>query len=317
MRVIVARKLTKVFRKRKTLPGLGGKIKSIFLPEYAEISAVNRVSFSVEEGEVLGFLGPNGAGKTTCIRMLCGILRPTSGKLRVLGKVPYLERKTLVKRIGAIFGHKSQLPLNLKAKDAVEIISMYYNVEKTDFEDRFWRYAAFLDVEDLVERRVRELSLGERMRFEIMASLIHDPEIIFMDEPTIGLDFVAKERIRSLVKGLGKTVVFTSHDALDIESVCSRVLVIHGGKIIADSTIDELRKMIPFKTAEIICERPIDSVPPGWERIGETAIKRKIKTFREVERALRTVEKFGVIDVTVSYPSLEEIFIKLYGGRGK
>jgi ABC-2 type transport system ATP-binding protein len=157
--------------------------------------------------------------------MLCGILHPSRGIIKVLGMNPQREREKVVRSIGALFGHKSQLPINLKAKDAVEIVSMYYDVEKIDFEERFWKLAKLLEIEELAERRVRTLSLGERMRFELIASLIHNPKILLLDEPTIGLDFAAKAKIRKLIRSLGKTVLFTSHDALDIEAICERVII--------------------------------------------------------------------------------------------
>jgi ABC-2 type transport system ATP-binding protein len=206
--------------------------------------------------------------------MLCGILHPSRGIIKVLGMNPQREREKVVRSIGALFGHKSQLPINLKAKDAVEIVSMYYDVEKIDFEERFWKLAKLLEIEELAERRVRTLSLGERMRFELIASLIHNPKILLLDEPTIGLDFAAKAKIRKLIRSLGKTVLFTSHDALDIEAICERVIIMDHGKILMDTSVSELRKLIPYRYAEIITELAIKKLPNGWEKIGEEVLIR-------------------------------------------
>ncbi len=312
MHAIEVKSVSKVFRKRKNERGIMGKIRSLLFPKYELVKAVDNVSFRVKKREVLGLLGPNGAGKTTLIRMICGILYPTEGEIKVLGMNPQKERKKVVQRLGAVFGHKSQLPLNLKAKDSIEIVAMMYNVEKSVFEKRFWKYAEILEVERLTERRIRELSLGERMRFEIMASLIHEPEILLLDEPTLGLDFVAKAKIRELVHSLKKTIIFTSHDAMDIEAVCKRVIILSKGRVIIDTSIQKLKKLIPYKYAEIVTERKMPFLPEGWEREGETLIKKRVSSFEEVEKVLPKLKRYGIADVVITYPSVEEVLVRVF-----
>jgi len=309
LKVVHVRNLTKTFKKK--LPGRRAFFGLFSFSKLKEIKALDRISFDIEKGEILGFLGPNGAGKTTCVRILCGILTPTSGRVRVFGKDPFKKRKEVVRRLGAVFGHRPQLPMNLKARDAVKVHSMYFDIPKTDFENRFEELIKLLGIDHLLERRIRELSLGERMRFEVTASLIHDPELVFLDEPTVGLDFEAKRRIRKFILSCGKTVLFTSHDALDIENICRRIILINQGKIVVDTDIEELKKLIPHKIAEIVCSKPVKP-PAGWELRGETVLRKRIKSFSEIERCMKKVRKYEIIDVTVTPPSIEEILLKLY-----
>ncbi len=304
------RNVVKRFRRER------GKRLGIW-PIYDYITAVDRVSFDVEEGEILGLLGPNGAGKTTTVRLIAGILCPDEGDIRVFGLDPRERRTDVVRRIGAVFGHKGQLPANLRARDAVHIISMYYDVGKEEFEERFWRYAEILGVEELANRRVRQLSLGERMRFEIMAALIHDPDLLILDEPTIGLDFPSKRRIRALIRELGKTVIFTSHDALDIEEVCDRVIVLNKGRIVLDTDIEGLRKLLGYKYVEIVLEREPYFVPEGWEILEGNRIRGKVTGWEDVSRILERVQDFGILDVTLTYPSIEEVLSHVYMDTGR
>ncbi len=306
MSAIEVYNLRKVFRKQT------GRRFLIF-PRYVPVIALDGISFSVGRKEIVGLLGPNGAGKTTTVRILSGILTPTQGEVKVLGKNPYEAREEVVRNIGVVFGHRPQLPLNLRAIDAVRVISMYYDVDEDSFEERFWRLAEEIGIEELVDRRVRQLSLGERMRFEIVASLIHDPKILILDEPTIGLDFPSKRKIREIIKKSGKTVLFTSHDALDIEEVCERVIILKKGKIVADTSVNKLRKLVGYKYAEIITERAAP-VPPGWERKAENIVFGRIYSMDELLAVLDELREYGIIDVSVHYPSIEEILARIYEG---
>ena len=308
--MITAKNLTKRFPKEVS--------KRFFLiPIYDYVTAVDHVSFSIGEGEIVGLLGPNGAGKTTTVRLITGILTPDDGEVRVMGLDPRKNRENVVRNIGAVFGHKGQLPGNLKVKDAVRVISMYYDVSREDFEDRFFKYADTLDVEDLVERRVRQLSLGERMRFEIMAALIHDPKILLLDEPTIGLDFPSKRKIRELIRQSGKTVIFTSHDAMDIEEVCDRVIILNKGRIVTDTTVRELKKILGYKYAEITTEKGIPSVPDGWERLEPNRIRGKVSSWDDVVKAANRLQEFGIVDVTLQYPNIEEVLEYVYSDTSR
>ncbi len=295
----------------KRFPREVGK-RFLIWPVYDYITAVDHISFDIEKGEILGLLGPNGAGKTTTVRLICGILAPDSGEVRVLGMDPRKERTKVVSHIGAVFGHKGQLPANLKVIDAVRVISMYYDVSKDEFEERFWKYAETLGVVDLAERRVRQLSLGERMRFEIIAALIHDPDILILDEPTIGLDFPSKKRIRDLIRNSGKTVIFTSHDAMDIEEVCERVIILNKGKIVVDTSVDELKKLLGYKYVEIVLEKEPYFVPESWQILEGNRLRGKVQSWDEVAEILERVKDFGILDVTLTYPSIEEVLTHVY-----
>ena len=300
----------------KRFPREVGK-RFLLWPVYDYVTAVDHISFEIEEGEIVGLLGPNGAGKTTTVRLICGILAPDGGKVRVFGLDPRKNREKVVARIGAVFGHKGQLPANLKVIDAVRVISMYYDVSKDEFEARFWKYAETLGVVELAERRVRQLSLGERMRFEIIAALIHDPDILILDEPTIGLDFPSKKRIRDLIRNSGKTVIFTSHDAMDIEEVCERVIILNKGKIVVDTDVESLRKMLGYKYVEIILEKEPYFVPKGWEIIEGTKLRGKVKDWEDVFDILEKMKDFNIIDVTLTYPSVEEVLTRVYTDSGR
>lgn len=300
----------------KRFPREVGK-RFLLWPVYDYVTAVDHITFDIEEGEIVGLLGPNGAGKTTTVRLICGILAPDGGKVRVFGLDPRKNREKVVARIGAVFGHKGQLPANLKVIDAVRVISMYYDVSKDEFEARFWKYAETLGVVELAERRVRQLSLGERMRFEIIAALIHDPDILILDEPTIGLDFPSKKRIRDLIRNSGKTVIFTSHDAMDIEEVCERVIILNKGKIVVDTDVESLRKMLGYKYVEIILEKEPYFVPKGWEIIEGTKLRGKVKDWEDVFDILEKMKDFNIIDVTLTYPSVEEVLTRVYTDSGR
>ncbi len=300
----------------KRFPREVGK-RFLLWPVYDYVTAVDHISFEIEEGEIVGLLGPNGAGKTTTVRLICGILAPDGGKVRVFGLDPRKNREKVVARIGAVFGHKGQLPANLKVIDAVRVISMYYDVSKDEFEARFWKYAETLGVVELAERRVRQLSLGERMRFEIIAALIHDPDILILDEPTIGLDFPSKKKIRDLIRNSGKTVIFTSHDAMDIEEVCERVIILNKGKIVVDTDVESLRKMLGYKYVEIILEKEPYFVPKGWEIIEGTKLRGKVKDWEDVFDILEKMKDFNIIDVTLTYPSVEEVLTRVYTDSGR
>ncbi len=308
--MITAKNLT------KRLPKEVGK-RFHLIPIYEYITAVDKISFSIEEGEIVGLLGPNGAGKTTTIRLVTGILTPDEGEVRVMGLDPKKNREKVVRNIGAVFGHKGQLPANLRAKDAVRIISMYYDVSREDFEERFNRYADILGVNELAERRVRQLSLGERMRFEIMAALIHDPKILLLDEPTIGLDFPSKRKIRELIRQSGKTVIFTSHDAMDIEEVCDRAIILNKGRIVADTTVKDLKKLLGYKYAEITTEKPIDTAPQGWIKMSANRIRGRVSSWEDVVDVTRRLEQNGIVDVTLQYPNIEEVLEHVYSDTGR
>jgi len=215
------------------------------LSKYTEKKAVDGISFQVKKGEILGFIGPNGAGKSTTVKMLSGILVPASGKILVNGIVPYKNRKKNGQSIGVVFGQRSQLWWNLPVMDSFEIVKAIYKVSDKNFKDNLERFHDILNVGEYLDIPVRKLSLGQRMRVEIAASLMHNPEIVFLDEPTIGLDMVAKEKINEFIKLINQerkvTIILTTHDMRDIEKLCDRILVIDHGKTIYDGDIETVK----------------------------------------------------------------------------
>lgn len=244
MPVISVESLSKSYRRHRRQSGFKGLIKDFFQREYESIPAVRNVSFHVEKGEFVGYLGPNGAGKTTTLKLLSGILQPDSGVVSVLNEEPFKRNKDFLRRIGFVMGSKSQLWWDLPALDTLRLMQDIYDVPESEFAERLNSLAQILNVSALLEIPVRKLSLGERMKLETICSLIHSPEIVFLDEPTIGLDLVSQEAIRTFLKWynkeFGATILLTSHYIRDIEELCERILLINRGRIVFDGKQEEL-----------------------------------------------------------------------------
>ncbi|MGP3920341.1 ABC transporter ATP-binding protein [Nonomuraea sp. 10N515B] len=236
--VITIRDLTKTYRFHQQGAGVLGALKSVVRRRYETRLAVDRISFTVERGEFLGLLGPNGAGKTTTLKMLCGLLHPTSGELNVLGRIPARRERDHLRRISMVMGQKSMLWWDVPAMDSLLLHKDMYGMSDKEFRDSVAELAELLGVTDLLAVQVRKTSLGERMRLELLAALLHRPELLFLDEPTIGLDVEAKARVRGFLATLnrerGTTIVLTSHDMGDIEALCQRIVVIEQGRIAYD-----------------------------------------------------------------------------------
>lgn len=245
MNVIEAENLSKTFRIRQKEKGMGGSIRAVFRPRTEEIRAVDRVSFSVEEGEILAFIGPNGAGKSTTIKMLTGILYPDGGHVEVLGIDPVKKRRHLAYQIGTVFGQKEQLWTHLTCYDNLRFFGAIYDIPDREAEKRIGEIAELFELGAFVNTPVRNLSLGQRIRCEIAASLIHRPRVLFLDEPTIGLDPVVKENIRTLIRRMNTelhtTIFLTSHDTGDIEKLCRRIIIINSGKVVLDDSMEHLK----------------------------------------------------------------------------
>ena len=245
MNAIEVKNLNKEFKTRVKEKGFKGNIKNIFKPKYKVKKAVNNISFSVEKGEVVAFIGPNGAGKSTTTKMLTGILYPSSGDVSVMGINPVKERKKLSYEIGTVFGQKEQLWVHLTPYDNFKFFGAIYDIPAKVVEKKIEEFNEIFELQEFINIPVRNLSLGQRIRCEIVASLIHEPKILFLDEPTIGLDPVVKENIRVLIKRLNKekktTIFLTSHDVGDIEKLCKRVIIVNDGKIVLDDTMENLK----------------------------------------------------------------------------
>ncbi|NEN80829.1 ABC transporter ATP-binding protein [Paenibacillus elgii] len=239
-------RLRKEFKVQKNREGLKGAVRDLFRREYNQVAAVKDISFQIPQGEICGYIGENGAGKSTTIKMLTGILVPTSGNIRVGGFVPYKEREKFVRNIGVVFGQRSQLWWDIGVIESFQLLKKVYRVPDAEYRSRMDELIERLQLGELLNRPVRKLSLGQRMRCELAASLIHNPEILFLDEPTIGLDIMVKTEIREFLKSMNKrygtTILLTTHDLQDIEALCSRVIMLDDGRIIYDGGLEELKE---------------------------------------------------------------------------
>lgn len=323
MKVIEVNDLRKEFitKKRKLKPN--GK-KYLFRKEKQIKNAVDGISFSVEEGEALAFIGPNGAGKSTTIKMLTGILYPTSGDIKVLGLNPSKDRVKLSYQIGSVFGQKEQLWVHLSAMENFKFFGSIYDIKKVDLEKRIEELSTLFEIKDFINQPVKSLSLGQRMKCEMVASLLHNPKMLFFDEPTIGLDPIAKETLRKLIKKinkeLGTTIFFTSHDVGDIEEVCKRVIIINDGKIVLD---DSMRNLKYHHLNKKIVEVNLKKNVKIQEKDGIKVIKAKDTVYKiEVDMNKTTMDELmglfkadDLQDITISSEPLEEIIKNIYRGK--
>lgn len=321
MSVIEVKDLTKTYSVKVADPARS-TISNFFSAKYKSIHAVAGITFSVEKGETLALIGPNGAGKSTTLKMLTGILHPTSGRVSVLGLSPQANRIALVKRIGAVFGQRSQLSYNLPLTDTFTLYTKVYGLERVRARSTIDRLIHTFSLQDFLDQPVRRLSLGQRMRAEVAASLIHEPEIIFLDEPSIGLDVLAKRALRENLTAanheFGTTIVLTSHDAGDIESVCARTLVVNHGSIIFDGATDELkRRHLRLKRVRIVhdADKSGLSFPEGVTVLGDSGgvLNLDVNTdILPVSKVLTSVLDLSVDDISIEDPPLEEVIGRLY-----
>jgi ABC-2 type transport system ATP-binding protein len=316
--------LRKVFRVRERTHGLVGALRGLVAPRMREVVAVDGVSFAIAAGERVAFVGPNGAGKSTTLKVLAGILRPSAGQVRVAGLEPGRDRGRLGYRIGAVFGQRSQLWPHLPAADTFDLLAKIYELAPVDYRARREELVRAFEIQEICEKPVRQLSLGERMRCELVASLLHRPEILFLDEPTIGLDVVAKATIRDLVRERGRrdgcTVLLTSHDTGDMERVCERVLVIHRGRLLLDRPVDALRRsFIPRKRISVVSEEAELALDlPGVRRLPSAPHRTELEVDLRavgVDRVVaQIVQRARVLDLSVEDPPMEEIVTAIYAG---
>ncbi|HTO09902.1 MAG TPA: ATP-binding cassette domain-containing protein [Myxococcota bacterium] len=316
--------LRKVFRTRERARGFAGALRALVAPRTRELVAVDGVSFQIAPGERVAFVGPNGAGKSTTLKMLSGILRPTAGKVRVAGLEPGRDRHRLGFRIGAVFGQRSQLWTHLPALDTFDLLARIYELAPADYRARRDELVRAFEIDEVSRKPVSQLSLGERMRCELVASLLHRPEILFLDEPTIGLDVVAKAIIRDLVRERGRrdgcTVLLTSHDTGDMERVCERVLVIHRGRLLLDRPVDALRRsFIPRKRISVVSEETEIALDlPGVQRLPSaphrTELEVDLRAVGVDKVVAAIVARAHVLDLVVEDPPMEEIVSAIYAG---
>ena len=249
--MIEVKDLSKSFKTFKRESGLKGTVKSLFKREHIEVNAVKDVTFNIEKGEIIGYIGANGAGKSTTIKMMTGILTPTTGSVLVDGRVPYKERTENAKHIGVVFGQKTQLWWDLPLGETFSILKEIYQVPDQFYKDQMAYFDEIFELSEFMNQTVRTLSLGQRMRADLAASMLHNPKVLFLDEPTIGLDVVVKERIRKAVKEMnakyGTTIILTTHDMSDIEQLCSRIIIIDKGELLYDGGIDMIRQTYGYE----------------------------------------------------------------------
>lgn len=326
MNVIEAENLAKTFRVRQKEKGMKGSLQAILRPRIKEVQAVDGISFSVEAGEMLAFIGPNGAGKSTTIKMLTGILYPDGGRARVLGIDSAKQRKRLAYEIGTVFGQKEQLWTHLTPYDNFRFFGAIYDIPGGETEGRIRELADTFELDSFLNTPVRNLSLGQRIRCEIVASLIHRPRVLFLDEPTIGLDPVVKENIRALIRQmnreLGTTIFLTSHDVGDIEKLCRRIIIVNSGRIVLDDSMEHLknhyldRKIVEAKLRE---ETPL----PAAE--GITLLKQKGSRVKfqvdtgklRINDALHIIDAENLEDINISNVPLESIITEIYKAEGR
>lgn len=325
---VEVKQLSKQFERRNRGPGLTGLLRSWLQPTTTAIDAVKDLSFAMDEGETLAFIGPNGAGKSTTIKILTGILHPTRGEARVLGLVPWRERTQLALNIATVFGQRSQLWYHLPAGETFDLLARIYEVPAAEYRARRTELTERFELGPLLGRAVRKLSLGERMRCEIAASLLHRPRVLFLDEPTIGLDVIAKQQIRDLIRELnradGVSVLLTSHDAGDIEHLCKRVVVVNHGSIMFDDRVSALRrrylrrKVIDLHLREAVGAGALPALP-GVEVTKAAGFGVKLQVDTEVQPIEHVVAKLmaalSIADLTVEDPPMEEIIAQLYRER--
>ena len=318
---IEVKKLNKTFKVKIKEKGLLGSLKSIFKPKYKIIKAVKNISFNVEKGEIIAFIGPNGAGKSTTIKMLTGILYPDSGNVSVMGIDPTKKRKDLAYQIGTVFGQKEQLWTHLTPYDNFKFFAAIYDIPDSVATKKINEFIEVFELSEFINTPVRNLSLGQRIRCEIVASLIHEPKILFLDEPTIGLDPVVKENIRTLIKRMNKeyktTIFLTSHDVGDIEKLCKRVIIINNGTIVMDDTMENLKyhylnkKIVEVKMKEKVNLDDKDGITilkdKGYNLKIEVDTKKK-----SVADALKLLNTDNIIDINISNIPLENIISEIY-----
>lgn len=314
--IIQVKNLSKIFKIKKG----GNSLFRIFSSEYKELQAVNNVSFSIEKGESVALLGPNGAGKTTTMKMLTGLVHPTSGDIKVLGFTPFDRNPEFLKRIGLVMGNKSGLDWDLTPKQSFQLFQKIYEIPIDTFNKRVTMLTKLLNTENFMDTQVRKLSLGERLKMEIAGSLLHNPEVLFLDEPTIGLDIISKQKVREFLRTIQKetnvTLLLTSHDMDDIERVCDRVIVINHGKKVYDNSIVNLTSHYKKdRYVKVIFKNMPDSLDVPAAKIietGEDVVSYKIEHKILSEFLAYVTKKFDIVDIDILSVPLEEIISDIF-----
>src|SRR6476469_210081 len=323
MSAIEASELTKIYRTYRKERGLWGAVKGLGWRRYDETRAADQVSFQIEEGEFVGFLGPNGAGKTTVLKMLSGLLNPTSGDARVLGFVPWERRNEMKRQFSLLMGQKNALWWDIPAQESLELNRAIYGIDRERFNKVVGGLSELLEVTDKMNVMVRELSLGERMKMELISALIHEPKVLYLDEPTIGLDVVSQKRVREFLRIYNEqhriVTMLTSHYMQDIEELCERVIVIDHGKIFFDGPLDAI--IDRFSSAKIISLSFEDGAACDFTQFGEVverkpmSVQIKVPRAKVTETCRQVLAECAVVDINVQELPVEEVIRQLFGQR--
>lgn len=328
--MIEVKNLTKEFKKPVRKQGVWGMITTLFSKEYETKVAVNDVSFTIHDGEIVGYIGSNGAGKSTTIKMMCGILNPTSGEVRIDGEMPYKKRMQVAEKIGVVFGQKTQLWWDIPLIESFKVLKEIYRVSDEEYEERMEFLCETLDLKEFLNQPVRTLSLGQRMRADLAASWLHNPNILFLDEPTIGLDVWVKEKIRQTIKTMNEkyntTVILTTHDMQDIENLCSRIIMIEEGKVIYDGSLDNIKHRFGnIRTVELMLKnRPkmemLDTF--GGKATYEWQEEKLYIKFDADLLELETVVKYAfgtlkAVDMQISEINIEDVVKDIMASKAK
>ena len=319
--MIVTRELHREFRTHKRYPGFLGAIRTLFTRQYDTVQAVDHVSFSIEPGELIGYIGPNGAGKSTTIKMLTGVLVPTSGYVETGGLVPHKHRQELASRIGAVFGQRSQLWWDLPLSESFRILKEVYRVPGETYERNMRAFNELVGLDELLNTPVRQLSLGQRMRGEMAAALLHDPDTVFLDEPLLGLDVVAKERMRQFIAEInrerGVTVILASNDMADVERLCERIIIIDKGQLLYDGRVEEIkRRHAPYRTLVVHCGEDYREIRAEGAELARRDTRRAWLRFDRTVNPQRLIadlsERYLITDLSIEEPTLEEVIRGIY-----
>jgi len=324
---IVVQNLIKTFRIAARAPGLWGSLTGLLKRDFREVRALDHVSFSISRGELVGYIGPNGAGKSTTVKILSGILVPDSGRVSVIGRTPWVDRIDYVRRIGTVFGQRTQLWWDLPVIESFDLLRDIYAISPDKYRASRDELIEVLELRELLDTTVRQLSLGQRMRCDLAAALLHGPELLFLDEPTIGLDAESKLAVRELIRKLNKqrgvTVILTTHDMDDIEALCRRVLVISDGRILSDGTLQDLRASVTrerWLTVDLAEGAPIATVADPDARLIRQEGRRFCLAFDPQQTSVpeliaRIARKYPVHDLFVENPPIESIVAQIYAQR--
>ncbi len=316
--------LVKNYSTYKKDPGLKGSVRSLVKRQYEEVKAVEDISFEIEEGELIGFIGPNGAGKTTTLKCLSGLLYPTAGRIEVLGFIPNQRKKEFLQKVGLIMGQKNQLWWDLPAVDSFILQKEIYEISDSIYKKTLSDLLELLDANDIYKMPVKKLSLGQRMKMEIIATLLHNPKVLFLDEPTIGLDVIMQKTLRGFIKEYNKkynsTIILTSHYMADVEELCKRVIVINHGKILYDGLLSNLvKKYAPYKNISITFNDEID--PKNFEKFGEIVdysfpkLELSVKRDQSNKVLSEILSKTSVEDINIEEPEVEDVIRKVFGEK--